>query len=117
MLRAVMSQKKEYRIPKPLIRSAWSIGANIRETKYAGGSLDFMPQYPIALKEAHETAYWLEIMLGSELKSKGKFEDAVDQDKEIIRLRISSINTLKRSSPRVIMSASTCTPINAYDEM
>lgn len=43
-------------------RSATSIGANIREAKYAQGRPDFVPKLQIALKEYYETEYWLELM-------------------------------------------------------
>ena len=43
-------------------RSGTSIGANIHEAKYAQGKKDFISKLEIALKEASETGYWLELL-------------------------------------------------------
>lgn len=43
-------------------RSATSIGANIHEAQYAQGKKDFVSKLEIALKEASETGYWLELL-------------------------------------------------------
>lgn len=44
-------------------RSGTSIGANIHEAQYAQGKKDFISKLEIALKEASETGYWLELLL------------------------------------------------------
>ena len=44
------------------MRSGTSIGANARESNNAQSSADFINKLSIALKEADETAYWLEIL-------------------------------------------------------
>ena len=43
-------------------RSGTSIGANIHEAQYAQGTKDFISKFEIALKEASETVYWLELL-------------------------------------------------------
>ena len=43
-------------------RSGTSIGANIHEAQYAHGKKDFISKLEIALKEANEPGYWLEIL-------------------------------------------------------
>ena len=43
-------------------RSGTSIGANIHEAKYAQGRKDFISKLEIALKEASETGYWIELL-------------------------------------------------------
>ena len=43
-------------------RSGTSIGANIHEAQYAQGIKDFISKLEIALKEANETGYWLELL-------------------------------------------------------
>ena len=42
-------------------RSGTSLGANIHEAQYAQGKKDFISKLEIALKEASETGYWLEL--------------------------------------------------------
>lgn len=54
--------KGHYSIVNQLERSATSIGANIREAKYAHSKADFISKLQISLKECYETEYWLELM-------------------------------------------------------
>ena len=49
-------------IVRQLLRSGTSIGANIHEAQYAQGKRDFISKLEIALKEASETGYWLELL-------------------------------------------------------
>ena len=45
-----------------LMRSATSVGANMMEASEAQSSKDFYSKLSIALKEAKETTYWLELL-------------------------------------------------------
>ena len=54
--------KRETIISNQIGRSGTSIGANIREAQYAHGKADFIGKLQIALKEAKETGYWLELL-------------------------------------------------------
>ena len=53
---------KESIISNQIGRSGTSIGANIHEAQYAQGKKDFVSKLEIALKEASETGYWLELL-------------------------------------------------------
>ena len=55
-------EKKENILSKQLLRSGTSIGANVREAVYAQSRRDFTAKMSIALKEASETEYWLELL-------------------------------------------------------
>ena len=57
-----LKQQKESIISNQIGRSGTSIGANIREAQYAHGKADFISKMQIALKEANETGYWLELL-------------------------------------------------------
>ena len=52
--------KGHYSLSNQLERSGTSIGANIREAKYAHSRPDFIAKLQIALKECYETEYWIE---------------------------------------------------------
>ncbi|MGN1432171.1 MAG: four helix bundle protein [Ruminococcus sp.] len=54
--------KRESIISNQIGRSGTSIGANIREAQYAHSKADFVAKLQIALKEANETGYWLELL-------------------------------------------------------
>lgn len=65
-------QKKEYVMSKQLLRSGTSIGAVVRESEYAESKADFIHKLSIALKEANESDYWIELLHKSEyLDDKG----------------------------------------------
>lgn len=59
-----LKAKHESVISNQIGRSGPSIGANIYEANYAQGTIDFVSKLEIALKEASETGYWLELLLG-----------------------------------------------------
>ncbi len=54
--------KKEYVLSKQVLRSGTSIGANIKESQNAQSRKDFISKLSIALKEAGETEYWLDLL-------------------------------------------------------
>ena len=81
-----------------LIRSGTSIGANIHEANYASSKADFISKLQIALKECHETEYWLELFVKSELLDREIAKDLYNQCGTIRRMLISSINTAKENA-------------------
>ncbi len=85
-------------LSKQFLRSGTSIGANCSEAKYAQSNKDFISKYSIALKEANETLYWINIMIKSELVSKTKFAKMIEENERIIKILTASINKLKEKS-------------------
>ena len=57
-----LKAKHESVISNQIGRSSTSIGASIREAQYAHGKADFIAKLQIALKEANETGYWLDLL-------------------------------------------------------
>ena len=57
-----MKDKKEFEIAGQLIRCGTSIGANARESQRGVSTKDFKNKLGIALKEADETSYWLDVI-------------------------------------------------------
>jgi four helix bundle protein len=82
-----------YSLINQLERSATSIGANIREAKYAHSKADFISKLQIALKECYETEYWLELMQKSEIFTDDVVKTLLHDCGAIRRILISSINT------------------------
>ena len=72
----VLRKEREYEIATQLIRCGTSIGANVREAQRGVSTKDFKHKLGIALKEADETSYWLDIIeettmkIPNELKAK-----------------------------------------------
>ncbi len=69
ILKLTASIKGHYSLANQLERSGISIGANIREAKYAHGKADFVAKLQISLKECYETEYWLELAQKAEIVS------------------------------------------------
>ena len=89
--------KGHYSLSNQLERSGTSIGANIREAKYAHSRPDFIAKLQIALKECYETEYWIEIAEKSEIISNDVAKDMLHNCGVIRRMLISSINTAKEN--------------------
>lgn len=85
--------KNEYVISKQLLRSGTSIGANVREAGVAQSKKDFIAKMNIALKEAAESEYWIELLHETNYISKNEFDSIKSDCSEINRLLISIIKT------------------------
>lgn len=89
------TEKKEYVMSKQILRSGTSIGANLRESKNAQSTSDFIHKLNIALKEADETQYWLELLKMSDIITEEYYDTLNQHLSELIAMLISSIKTLK----------------------
>lgn len=90
-----LKENKEHIISNQIGRSGTSIGANIREAQYAHGKADFIAKLQIALKEANETGYWLELLLKTNYISENQFKE-LDKIRTGLRaMLVASINTAK----------------------
>ncbi len=85
--------KHETIISNRIGRSGTSIGANIREAQYAHGKADFISKLQIALKEANETGYWLELLYKTDYIDEQTYRSLDSVCASIRVMLISSINT------------------------
>jgi four helix bundle protein len=86
-------------LSKQLLRSGTSIGANVREAQSAPSDRDFLHKLEIALKEARETQYWLEILLESGLVKSDLFNPLLVEANEIGKILVTSTDKIKRKLP------------------
>ena len=82
-------------ISKQFLRSGTSIGANISEGIYAQSNKDFISKYSIAIKEASECRYWINLMIKSEVIPETKMVSLLEEINNIIRILTTIINKLK----------------------
>ncbi len=87
--------KGHHSLVNQLERSGTSIGANIHEANYAHGKADFIAKLQIALKECHETEYWLELFVKSNIFDVDAAKPLRNACGTIRRMLIASINTAK----------------------
>lgn len=81
-----------------LMRSGTSIGANIHEAQYAQGKADFISKLEIALKEANETEYWLELLFETGHLNEDTYKSMQQECGSVRRMLISSCKTVKNKS-------------------
>ena len=94
-----LRERKESVIAKQMLRAGTSIGANIAESRYAQSKTDFASKLQIALKEAAETEYWLELLRDGELVAPSSAFDTLLADcTELIKLLTSSVKTAKENA-------------------
>ena len=98
--RFLIDKKKETILSKQILRSGTSIGANIREGLFAQSRKDFISKMNIALKEAGETDYWLEILYSADYLTEMEFKSLKNDNDELIRMLSSIVKTTKENTPK-----------------
>ena len=98
ILNLVDKIKGHYSLANQLERSGTSIGANIREAKYAHSKADFVAKLQISLKECYETEYWIEIAQKANIISDEIAQSIIHDCGSIRRVLIASINTAKENA-------------------
>ena len=82
---------KEYVMSKQVLRSGTSIGANVKEALRGQSKADFRAKMNIALKEASETEYWLELLHASDYITEEQFQSIIADNIEIIKILTSIV--------------------------
>ena len=89
------SEKREYVLSKQVLRSGTSIGANVREAIYGQSRRDFLAKMSIALKEAVETEYWLELLSATGYLTEEQFTSVREDCGELARLLTATVKNLR----------------------
>ena len=93
-----LKSMKESIISNQIGRSGTSIGANIHEAQYAQGKRDFISKLEIALKEASETGYWLELLFRTKYIDEQTFKTLSTKCTSLRAMLITSCRTAKEST-------------------
>ena len=91
-------EKQIYVLSKQILRSGTSIGANVRESVNAQSRMDFINKLNIALKEANETEYWLELLHESDYLNDQQFESIYNDCGKIAATLTKIIKTTKTAA-------------------
>ena len=91
----LQDEKREFVLSKQLIRSGTAIGALVREAEHAQSRPDFIQQMNLALKEANETDYWIELLSQSKLITAAHYDTLHPHIQELIKLLVSIVKTSK----------------------
>ena len=80
------AERREYILSKQVVRSGTSIGANVKEGLRGQSRPDFRAKMSIALKEASETEYWLELLYESGYIDEVSYDSIINDNREIIKI-------------------------------
>lgn len=92
--------KKAFEIGKQILRCGTSIGANVAEAEYSESDSDFIHKLAIALKEANETEYWLDLLWRSGLITLQQYESLNEDCIELIKILKSIISSMKQKNKK-----------------
>ena len=88
--------RKEYVLSKQVLRSGTSIGANVAEENQAQSRPDFVSKLSIALKEATETDYWINLLRDSGYLRRREADLLLTDCTELVRLLTAIIRTTRK---------------------
>lgn len=91
----LINERKEFILSKQRLRCGTSIGANVHEAISSESKRDFVHKLSIALKEAKETSYWLNLLNDSEYITIEQFNNLNNNCIELIKILNSIILTMK----------------------
>lgn len=98
LFRYLQDDKREFVMSKQVIRSGTAIGALVREAEQGESRADFVHKLAIALKEANETEYWLELLYETRYLSKEAFGSMKGDLTELLKLLTSIIKTTRATT-------------------
>lgn len=91
------NKKREFVISKQILRSGTSVGANIREAVAGQTKPMFAAKLNIALSEANETDYWIDLLNATEYLSDNEIRSLKEECVELIKLLTSIIKTAREN--------------------
>jgi len=95
-----LCDKKEFVLSKQLLRSGTAIGALVREAEHAESTADFIHKLSIALKEANESDYWIDLLHQSGYLDEVSYKSIQADLLELLKLLVSIIKSSKQNGKR-----------------
>jgi len=96
----LQTEKKEFVLSKQLLRSGTAIGALVREAENAESNADFIHKLSIALKEANESDYWIDLLFQADYMDEMVFNSIKADLIQLLKLLVSIIKTSKENGRR-----------------
>lgn len=88
--------RKEYVLSRQMLRNGTSIGANVKEALRGQSVADFTAKMSIALKEASEKEYWLELLGETGYLDERLSVSMLDDCRELIRMLMSIVKSTNK---------------------
>ena len=102
MCRLLSKRKIDYVLVKQILKSGTSVGALVSEAVFAQSKADFINKYSVALKEANETKYWLNLFHDTEIITDSEYSSIYPECLELVRLLVAILNGLKKVKEDII---------------
>lgn len=98
----LVDERNEKVLSNQILRSGTSIGANVSEALLGASRADFVNKYNVALKEANETLYWLDLLLETGYLPSGEASSSLIQDcRQIIAILTTSVKTARKNTEKL----------------
>lgn len=97
-LSKIIQTQNEFVLGRQILRSGTAVGALIREAEFGQSKKDFINKMSIALKEANETLYWLDLLKDAEIIELKIYQKLKSLNLELVAMLVSSIKTAKMNS-------------------
>jgi four helix bundle protein len=97
LVEALPKAKAASVIGSQLLRSATSVGANYRSACAGQSKAAFIPKLGVALEEADESLYWLEMVAEAGLMPEDRLKDLMQEGKEIVQILAASQKTARQA--------------------
>lgn len=82
----IKEEHKEYILTGQLIRSATSVGANMREARNAESKADFIHKLSICQKECDESIYWLELLMALLKREQNDMQELYNEANQLLKI-------------------------------
>ena len=98
LVEALPTSKTANVIGRQLLRSGTSVGANYRSACRGRSKADFISKVGIALEEADESLYWMELLTEAGIVAKAQLNPLMQEANELVAISSASIKTARANT-------------------
>ena len=100
MVEALPKGETSYVIRRQLLLSATSVGVNYRAACRGRSKAEFIAKLGIAIEEADESIYWLEMLVDAKLVPEGRVKEQINEANQLLAILTASSKTAQNNSSR-----------------
>ena len=102
LVQSLENESRDWVLSRQLLKSGTSIGANVREARFAQSNSDFVSKLSISLKEGEETAYWLELLYAAGRIPKVEFNALYQELNWLIGTLVNIVKSCKAKESKTL---------------
>jgi len=95
LVEALPSTRTANVIGNQLLRAGTSVGANYRSACRGRSKADFISKVGIAIEEADESLYWMEMLIEAGIVSEKRLADLMKEADELVAILTASVKTAR----------------------